>query len=234
MEVKQRCQALELFKQGLLIVQVCSATTYFSKRNKQLKQAKSRLIQSDVCRQYYPDEVTQAEGLSPKSCVQASSESQQKRRPNAPLKLFMSVIQLSSEDRDSVKLPFWAISALGMLEGQPLTVSLPKWPGSLHFYDAKAIEIIPSSPQYFQVEQQFDDSPEELPLAIKASLKRFRLLINKSVVELLIAGKIIKATIENKSPQHQAWLLNTDPSKLAVSVKITPELERIASYTVTS
>ena len=50
MEPKQRAQALALFEKGYLIVQICSATTFFSKRNKQLREAKSKLIQSDVCR----------------------------------------------------------------------------------------------------------------------------------------------------------------------------------------
>ena len=65
----------------------------------------------------------------------------------------MNVIQLSAEDRDMIKLPIWAYKALNMIAGQPLTVSLPKWPGSLHFYDAQRIEIVPMSPSYFTVEQ---------------------------------------------------------------------------------
>ena len=70
-----------------------------------------------------------------------------------PKRLFMNVIQLSSEDRDIIKLPIWAYKALNMIAGQPLSVSLPKWPGSLHFYDAQRIEIVPMSPSYFTVEQ---------------------------------------------------------------------------------
>lgn len=41
MSPKQKAQAMALFEKGLLVVQICSATTYFSKKHKQLKEAKS-------------------------------------------------------------------------------------------------------------------------------------------------------------------------------------------------
>ena len=78
MEPKQRSQALALFEKGYLIVQICSATTFFSKRNKQLREAKSKLIQSDVCRQYYPEEVTESEGMM------SRKESAKKNKSTSP------------------------------------------------------------------------------------------------------------------------------------------------------
>ena len=44
MDVKQRNQAMALYERGLLVVSICSATTFFSKRNKQLKETKKKFI----------------------------------------------------------------------------------------------------------------------------------------------------------------------------------------------
>jgi hypothetical protein len=93
-------------------------------------------------------------------------------------------------------LPRWQLKALSMAEGQPLSVSLPKWPGNLHFYDAKAIQIKPLSPNYFTVEQKFEEVPEKLISAIKESLGRHRILTNDTTVELLVESKIVKAKIK--------------------------------------
>ena len=44
MSAKQKEIALKLSEQGLLIVSICSATTYFSKQNKLVKQAKTQTV----------------------------------------------------------------------------------------------------------------------------------------------------------------------------------------------
>ncbi len=53
-----------------------------------------------------------------------------------------------------------------MAEGQPLAVSLPKWPGSLHFYDAKTVELTPTSPIYYQIVDKYEDRPDLFPKII--------------------------------------------------------------------
>ena len=44
LEPKQQAQARALLEKGLLIVSICSATTFFSKRNKIVKEAKSKYV----------------------------------------------------------------------------------------------------------------------------------------------------------------------------------------------
>ena len=89
-----------------------------------------------------------------------------------------------------------------MVEGQPLSVSLPKWPGNLHFYDAKAIQIKPLSPNYFIVERKFEETPEKLIDVIKEALGRHRVLTNGTTVELLVDSKIVKVKIKLVQPKN--------------------------------
>ena len=111
------------------------------------------------------------------------------------------MVELSAEDRDLIKMPLWQMKALSMAEGQPLSVSLPKWPGNLHFYDAQAIQIMPLSPSYFLVERLYEEMPEKLISVIKEALGRHRVLTNGTTVELLVAGKIIKTKIKLVKPE---------------------------------
>ena len=60
------------------------------------------------------------------------------------------------------------------------------------------------------------------------------MLTNNTDIELLVAGRIIKARVNLILPEMQVWLLNTKPTKLEVDVTITPELERLACYAVSS
>ena len=78
----------------------------------------------------------------------------------------MGVTQLSKEDQDLIKMPSWVFKTLSMAEGQPACVSLPKWPGSLHFYDAQTVELIPMSPSYYTIVERFSENPRALPNAI--------------------------------------------------------------------
>ena len=79
-----------------------------------------------------------------------------------PRKIFVKVVQLAKEDHDLIKVPHWIIKTLGMAAGQPLAVSLPKWPGSLHFYDAKSVELTPLSPNYYLVVEKYENNPEKM------------------------------------------------------------------------
>lgn len=87
-----------------------------------------------------------------------------------------------------------------MCTGQPLTVSVPKWPGNLHFYDAKAIEIVPLSPNYFLLEQTYEETPDIFSELVKEALGRHRVLTEGKTIELLVADKIIKAKVRLIEP----------------------------------
>ena len=56
-------------------------------------------------------------------------------------------------------MPTWAFKALKMREGLPVCLQLPKQPASLHFYDAKLIELLPTSPNYYSIVELFHDDP---------------------------------------------------------------------------
>ena len=71
-------------------------------------------------------------------------------------------------------MPHWVFKELKMYEGQPLCISIPKWPASLHFYDAKTIEIVPTSPNYYCIVEMFHEEPRGLPLAIKEAISRYK------------------------------------------------------------
>ena len=44
-------------------------------------------------------------------------------------KFFCQVIKFSETDDDSVKVPYWILQKLGIREGQPICVQIPRKPG---------------------------------------------------------------------------------------------------------
>ena len=109
MSQDQRDDAMALYEKGLLVVQICSATTFFSRRHNQLKSAKAQHVQVDIRQVYLPADIATTE--SPSKVKNLDAERNMLR------KLFVSVIGLSEEDRDQITLPDWVVRALAMVEG---------------------------------------------------------------------------------------------------------------------
>ena len=109
MSPAQREEAMTLFEKGLLVVQICSATTYFSKRHTQLKSAKAQHVQADIRQVYLPADIATTE--SPSKVKHSDAERNMLR------KLFVTVVGLSEDDRDQITLPHWVVRALAMVEG---------------------------------------------------------------------------------------------------------------------
>lgn len=54
------------------------------------------------------------------------------------------------------------------------------------------------------------------------------------MIELLIVGKIMKTKLMLYKPSEQIWLINNNPFEVAIHVKLTHELERLAASKVTN
>ena len=116
MNTQERTQALKLLRKGLLIVSICTAPGYFSKHNQRVEYIKEQIMVAD------PSSVVFCQG-SPRN-------SENKPQVNKHVqKFFCQVIKFSDTDDDSVKVPYWILQKLGIREGQPICVQIPRKPG---------------------------------------------------------------------------------------------------------
>ena len=103
-------------------------------------------------------------------------------------KLSCSVINFVDFDDDTVKVPKWILNRLKLKVGQPLCVQLHKKPGQLYFYDAQGLELEPTTPNYFQLEEAYRTNPSMIHLRVREALRRYKMLAVYSEIELLIDG----------------------------------------------
>ena len=77
---------------------------------------------------------------------------------------------------------------LGSIDGAPMCVIMPRNVGNMYFYDVTEVELIPESTNFLHLEDTYKEEPKKLESLIREALKRYRILMPESLIDLLIEG----------------------------------------------